>query len=500
MSEKIDVMYKIDDTVQRFNMLPNGSTVVVGVSGGADSICLLDYIFKAKIKKNLKILVSHVNHLLRGEEATRDENFVKLFCQKRNIPIKILKLDVALAAKEKAIGVEECGRNIRYDFFCKLALEERKNNEDKGNVPKVQIATAHTLSDSLETAILNLTKGTSIEGMCGIPAVRECRLKAKKVGVLGNNKEYAAFDVIRPLIYLSKNEVLDYCKRNGLEFIEDSSNFDTKYTRNKIRLNVVPVLRSINENLEASFLRSLELFNQDSAYLDDVADEKFKELEIKNHHYNLPKLKSLDKAIRSRCIKKIISSFDKNIRIDFKHISLIFNIIENGTGAVELPGKICVKVIGDTLSVSDLKEGLLPYDYFSYLFEKKGCDRIYILTEKKVKIIINVVPRKEYDNMRKNGTIEPQNAIDYDNIPDDAEILIRNRKEHDEFSPVNRKCTKLLKKFLNEEKVPIKKRGTLALLACGSTVIWLEGFGVSEKFKVGENTNTVLIIQLENLD
>lgn len=493
---KKETKIKIDKAVENFNMILQGDTIIVGVSGGSDSICLLDYLLKIKNEKNLKIIVAHINHMLRGKESERDENFVRNFCKGKNLPIEVLKVDVNNESKALGLGIEESGRKIRYDFFKKLALKEIKSSKNQNLNSEVKIATAHTLSDSVETIILNLAKGTSIDGLCGIPKVREEFLDKEPDS---ENEEALKVKIIRPLINLQKCEILNYCKDNNLKFVDDSSNFDDKYTRNKIRLNVIPVLKEINENLESTIARSMSLFKKDSFYLNKIASEQLEKLKIKENQYSLSEFKKLDFAIKSRCVKKIVENFKKEVRLDFKHLNIILDIIEKGEGALMLPGGIYLKIDKNILKISNFEEKFEKEALnFSYQLKKSDIEKQYTLTEKELKIIIKVVTKNEYDALLKEDKVKFKNAIDFDKIPNDKKIYLRNRKEHDKFSPVNRKVTKSLKKFLNEEKVPPENRAKLAILAFENNVMWVENFGVSEKFKVNENTKRVMILKLEN--
>jgi len=494
---KNEIKNKIEKAIKDFDMLMPEDTIIVGVSGGSDSICLLDYLLKIKDEKNLKIIVAHVNHMLRGEESERDEKFVKDFCKEKKLPIKVLKINVDQESKNLSLGIEETGRKIRYDFFKELALKEIKIRKEQNANFEVKIATAHTLSDSIETLVLNLSKGTSIDGLCGIPAVRDDILFRAEDLV---DEKPIKIKIIRPLINLQKSEILKYCKENDLEFVEDSSNFEDKYTRNKIRLKVLPILKNLNENLELSIARSMELFRKDSNYLNKLASKELENLKIngKENQYSLLELKKLDFAIRSRCVKKIVENFKKNIRLDFKHLNLILNMIDKETGAIMLPSKVYLKVSNNFLEILEFKEKNDEKINFSYSLKKNKIAGSFELTERKLRVIIRMVTKEEYEALLKDNKIKFKNAIDFDKIPDE-EIYLRNRKEHDKFSPVNRKITKSLKKFLNEEKVLLNERNRLAILSFRDNVMWLENFGVSEKFKVNENTKRVLLLKLENM-
>ena len=263
---------------------------------------------------------------------------------------------------------------------------------------------------------------------------------------------------------------------------------------------MLPILKKLNENLESSMARSMELFRKDSDYLKKLASEKLENLKIKGekNQYSLSELKNLDFAIKSRCVKKIVENFKKNVRLDFKHLNLILSMIDNENGAVMLPKNVYLRVDKNILEISKFEEETQKIE-FSYLLEKNKVNRSYILTERQLNVIIEVVAKKEYDALLRDNKVEFKNAIDFDKIPDDKEIYFRNRREHDNFSPVNRKVKKSLKKFLNEEKVPLEERNNLVLLSFENVVVWLENFGVSEKFKVNENTKKVMILRFENL-
>ncbi|MCM1544504.1 MAG: tRNA lysidine(34) synthetase TilS, partial [Ruminococcus sp.] len=173
---------KIISTIEKYDMLTNVKSVVVGVSGGADSICLLHFLSKIREKYGIVLSAVHINHNIRGEEAKRDENFVRCFCNSLGIECHVFSIDVPKLAKDLSLSEEECGRKVRYECFNKI-------NADA-------VAVAHTLSDSIETVIFNLTRGTGLKGVCGIPPVRD--------------------NIIRPLIEITRDEVEEYCEMIGL--------------------------------------------------------------------------------------------------------------------------------------------------------------------------------------------------------------------------------------------------------------------------------------------
>ena len=213
--------------VERHRMLDDGDSVIVALSGGADSVALLHVLISIKEKYHLTVAAAHLNHLLRGEEAERDERFCKILCENNNIPFYVRRADIGAMSKRLKISEELCGRQERYAFFGELS--ERHS---------AKIATAHTASDNAETMLFNLARGASVTGASGIPPKR---------GVF-----------IRPLICCTRAEIEAYCAQNRLDFVTDSTNLGDGYTRNRIRHRVIPELREINPRFESAVLRFCE--------------------------------------------------------------------------------------------------------------------------------------------------------------------------------------------------------------------------------------------------
>ena len=224
--------------LKKYNMLEKGGTVVVGLSGGADSVCLTHALWSIKDELDLTLVAAHVNHGIRGGEAQRDEDFCKAFCEKYGIEFKVLKADIPALSQQQGLGEEECGRKVRYEFFSSLAGENGK------------IATAHNLNDNAETLLFNLTRGTALKGAGGIPPVRD--------------------NIIRPLILTPREEIERYCADNSLSFITDSTNLKNEYTRNKIRNIIIPQLKEINSDAVSALAGFCEYAREDSVFLESL--------------------------------------------------------------------------------------------------------------------------------------------------------------------------------------------------------------------------------------
>ena len=245
---------KILSTITQNNLIQKNDKIVIGVSGGPDSMCLLDILYCLKEKLQIELVVSHINHGIR-QEAEEETVYVQEYCQKRNIPMFVKRVNVKQLAKEEKLGTEEMGRNIRYNFFEEVAK----------NVGANKIATAHNLNDNAETVLMNILRGTAVSGLKGIEISRQ------------NNK----LTYIRPLRECSRAEIEQYCKQANLNPKIDKTNLENIYTRNKIRNKLIPYLmEDFNPNIIESLNRLSNLAKQDEEYFEEIVKEKYETLKI----------------------------------------------------------------------------------------------------------------------------------------------------------------------------------------------------------------------------
>lgn len=455
-SEVSRIEAKINEAIFKYGMLENAGTVIIGVSGGADSMALLSF-FEKNLRAKLNIIAAHVNHCLRGAESDRDEAFVRNYCENNAIKLEVLRVDVMKASENMGQSIEECARTLRYRFFSDLAS---KHNG--------KIATAHTLSDSIETMMINLARGTGLSGLCGIAPKRE--------------------NIIRPLIFLKRAETQAYCEEGGVDFVTDSTNLDREYTRNKIRLDVMSVLKQINPVFEATAARTLSLLKADEEYLNAVAAKILVESLVSPGVYALKKVKTQPLPILSRFIRLAVFEFLK-ANVTAQHVNLILDLIEANRGAVNLPRGITVCVKGNILTVKkNEKNPELPQNDMVIPF--KAGD---LLTENSKKFIIKLLSRGDFENFGKADELPLFCALDYDKISRDA--VFRTRRAGDRFCQAGRGVTKSVKKLFNELKILQSERGhVLMLVANGNEVLWIDGVGIAECVKVTEDTQKVAII------
>lgn len=424
----------------RYNMPLFGRTVAVGVSGGADSMALLNVLLELKDEFGMNIIACHVNHGIRGETADRDEKFVAEACKRLGVDVRILRADVPGTAKKMHLGVEECGRRIRYDFFNSVADD-------------VIIATAHTLSDRSETLLLNIARGASVKGLCSIPAVR------------GN--------IVRPLIDCTRADIEKYCSDNSIEFVTDETNFEDIYSRNRIRLNVIPELKKLNPSLERAFMRLISNAEEENGFMNGFSREILGKVKLKDG-YNARLLNDEHPAVRKRVIFEIINN-ETGIAPEAVHVEQVDKILQGGR--TEIIGDTVVEVKNGVMKINPQKEEIADWEFDFNVLETNS-----VLAGLKFEIIHrNNLPLKQSVHNK---------VLDYDSIV--GHSVLRNRRPGDKMKLAGSSCTKTLKKLFNEKHV--ENRNCAAVLADEAGICWVQGLGCADRCKIKPETDKILII------
>ena len=431
------MLNRVTATVEKYGLLEKGDSVIVALSGGADSTALLSVFVSLKEKYNLSIYAAHINHNIRGDEAKRDENFCKILCKKFNTELFIKSVDVPTLAKQQKISEELCGRNVRYAFFEELSQKLC-----------AKIATAHTASDNAETLIFNIARGASLTGLSAIPPKR------------GN--------IIRPLIELSRGDIESYCEENNLEYVTDSTNLADDYTRNYIRHNIIPCLKKLNPSFERTALGLSENAGESAAFIKKCAEKAMRDCKG-DFGYDCKKLLSLDSAVLKEMLFILLKN-NCNISPERKTILLLCEIIRNG-GSVEL-SKQCTAVS---------KQGILRF-----VCPKNSPD-------------LNEIPLKNNMTFSYDGKIYTVNEVtekvtNQNNLVSKKRLgenpVFRTCRAGDRFTYPDRMVTKPLRKVFNEQKIPSEMRDRLLLLAVSNTVLWCEKLGVSLQGKADDTEKT----------
>lgn len=437
---------------QQINL--NGEKVIIGLSGGMDSVCLFH------ILKDLGVSLEavHVNHQIRGEEAKRDEQFVKNLCARYNIPFHGYRYDVPKISREKHLSEEEAGRMVRKEAFARVMKEQGAG----------YVALAHHGNDRAETFLFHLSRGTGVKGLGSMKPVQGT--------------------IIRPLLWAERKEIEQYVQEKGYEFVEDATNSQTEYTRNKIRHEIIPALEEINPRCISHICGAAEKLSAVSAYIDREA-EKLCRLSAVMYGQEVQILKLAfeqgDEVLRIPVLQKCVEYLSGSlVNITEEHLEKLGALFAMQTGKeIHLPyGITAVRTYegirmffreekGQTEPVEITGEG--TYDFGGVTF------RVSVEAWDESKIF----PIKNYTK-----------CFDYDKIID--KVFLRNRGSGDYLEINKNHGRKSLQDYLVNEKVPKDERNRVILLACGSHILWVVGKRISEYYKVTKETKKVLKVQV----
>lgn len=422
---------KVLKTVKKYNMLSKGDRVLIGVSGGADSIALLEFFVSVKEKYDLDICVAHIEHGIRGEDSVNDAEFVKNYCKKLGVSFYLKTIDAPNLAKKAKMGVEEYSRMARYDFFNTIECDK--------------IATAHNLTDNIETLLFRLARGTGLKGACSIPAVRG--------------------KIIRPFIEVSSGEIRKWCNDNNIPYRVDCTNSDSAYSRNLIRLEILPLFEKLNANYQDNIENFISDVNEDYAFIDDYVKSIYPKI-VKNNEIDLPKLNELDLSVKKRIL---IIFFDENgYSLNRIHLQSVIDItlksgktqIKENVFAISAKGKIRIAKFNDLNKKDEFVTKILNIDEF----KDKNID-FYCDCDKIV-----------------------------------GNIIIRAKQAGDRIKPAGRNVSKTLKKLFNESAYPIEKRDKKIVVCDDFGIVGVIGLCADERVKVDCNTAKILTIKLPSED
>lgn len=422
---------KVLKTVKKYNMLSKGDRVLIGVSGGADSIALLEFFVSVKEKYDLDICVAHIEHGIRGEDSVNDAEFVENYCKKLGVNFYLKTIDAPNLAKKAKMGVEEYSRMARYDFFNTIECDK--------------IATAHNLTDNIETLLFRLARGTGLKGACSIPAVRG--------------------KIIRPFIEVSSGEIRKWCNDNNIPYRVDCTNSDSAYSRNLIRLEILPLFEKLNANYQDNIENFISDVNEDYAFIDDYVKSIYPKI-VKNNEIDLQKLNELDLSIKKRIL---IMFFDENgYSLNRIHLQSVIDITLKS-------GKSQIKENVFAISAKD-KIRLAKFNDLN----------------KKDEFVTKILNIDEF----KDKNIDFY--CDCDKIV--GNIIIRAKQAGDRIKPAGRNVSKTLKKLLNESAYPIEKRDKKIVVCDDFGIVGVIGLCADERVKVDCNTAKILTIKLPSED
>jgi tRNA(Ile)-lysidine synthase len=456
---------RVYEYIQKHNMLKPGDGVVVGVSGGADSMALIHLLCRMREYIPMALYVVHIDHGIRGEAAKEDALFVETMATEWGLDFFLKETSVPKLAKEWGLSEEQAGRKVRHDFY----------QEVRRRVNGHRIALGHHRDDQVETILFNIIRGSGLAGLSGMEPVRD--------GV-----------IIRPLLEISRREIEAYCRREGIEYRHDQTNEETIYTRNRVRHMLIPMIEEhFNPSFSSNLTRMGDILRDDEAFLRDYSRDAFdRDATIKEDEisFSLRDLSQYPEAIRRRLLREGLLRLKKNL-VDIHHIHIdgILDLVkESQVGStLDLPENIKVRKDYRALILyRDDPEEDLPVSDFEYRLKVPGKTWIPQLN-------MSITLEK----LTNSGVLNGGNGciyIDADRVR--GELYIRNRRNGDRFRPLGMRGTKKLKDFLIDRKVPRHKRDSIPLVVDRNNIVWVAGYQMSEDYKVTQKTRRLLKMEI----
>lgn len=460
------VFEKVLSTIDKHNLIEDGDKIVLGISGGPDSVCLLHILNRLKEKLDIELYVAHLNHQIRGIEAQKDALYVADICEKMGITYFLKSIDVPKYCKDNGLSIEEGARKLRYEMFNEIKQKTKSN----------KIAIGHNLNDQAETVLMRIMRGTGLQGLRGIEYSREN-------------------GIIRPLLDVERKEIEDYCEIHNLNPRIDESNLENIYTRNKIRLELIPYMKdNFNTNLIESIVRMSNNLRTDSDYIESDAEEKFKNIckvSSDSVEVDINSFNKLHNAIKVRVLRKGIKSIlgDTNF-IDQKHIDDVMEFESESkiNKMLTLPRGVFVyrRKNSILLTTTEIVEEEIE---FSYNIPSNGFVKI-----KEINYIIET--QTMTIDRYKNGKVDKMSrGFDFNKIK--GGIVIRNRQQGDKIKLAG--GTKKLKDLFIDLKIPREERCKVPVITDEEGILQVGEYKSSENYKIDENTKEVLKIIFKKL-
>ena len=442
------MLEKVREFIHKENLIPDNTKIIVGLSGGMDSMVLLDILTLL----GYQCMAAHCNFHLRGEESNRDENFVKKWCKSIDIPYTSINFDTNQYAADRKISIEMAARELRYNWFETLRRHYQAH----------YIAVAHHKDDSVETVLLNLIRGTGIKGLTGI---------SSKNGY-----------VVRPLLCISRSEIENYISERDIPYVTDSTNNEDLYLRNSLRLNVIPLLETLNPSVKDTIFRTSKNVTEAEKVYSESVQKSIKKV-FNNNKININALKQT--ASSRSVLFELLTPYN-----------FTPSTIEDISESIDsISGKI---FFSDSNSDFEKKKYRLIKDRSSFLLDvvndTYNDNETYLIeegtTELKFPVYLKIREINSLDDMVYNSRFL---YIDADKIK--YPLVLRRWKSGDWFIPFGMKGKKKLSDYFTDRKFSLKDKEDAWLLVAGDDIVWIVGERNDNRFKVTENTKRIISIE-----
>lgn len=479
------VTEKVKRTIIEKALVEKGEHIVIGFSGGPDSTCLLHVLYNLASDLELSLYAVHINHCLRDGEADKDQAYTEATCKRMGIPYRVFTYDVKTMASLEGLTTEEMGRQLRYQAFDQVRDEILKKAKKEGKHLSVKIAIAQNQNDQAETVLMRILRGTGTDGLAGMEYIRDGK-------------------IIRPLLDISREEIESYCTENALNPRIDLTNLEPMYTRNKIRLELIPLLsEQYNGSILAALNRLAQIASEDKEYLYTEVDKVIDTIIPNKSEVNQRKLirkeyQKLHPAVGKRIINHSIKEIGLLQDISTVHLEQADKMIRNGKvgDQMDFPKSYGLIIHYETAELykKDCKEKIKSRkdegNLFSYRINMDGTTEI---PELNAYLRVKILKADQLDCLiRKNpfsACLEYSGQQLFDNI------YLRTRRPGDYIVPFGMKGTKKLQDFFVDEKIPQQQREQIPLVCLGSEVLWIIGSRINEKYKIKKETKEAVYLE-----
>jgi tRNA(Ile)-lysidine synthase len=456
------IISRVKGTIERYQMIEPRDHIGVAVSGGVDSVVLLDVLTGLREELHISLVILHLNHGIRGDEAARDQRFVGALSKEYALPYFDKETDVPSYIKEQSLSLQEAARELRYRFFEEAM---QTHNLDK-------IAMGQTADDQAETVLMRFLTGGGTRGLKGIPPIRE--------------------PYIRPLVEVWREELLEYAQHKGLSFVQDSSNMNKAYLRNRIRHELLPTLKEYNPNIKERLLQLAQVLGADATYLEALTDEVVKRIVSGDEETSIPisQLLSLPQALQARVLQHAYTQLTSGGVLEYLHINSILGMIQGGGGSKRLA----------------LPKGLWATQVYDTLVLRKGEEIPKGIAEETE---LNIPGRTQLDGFgveieavvtegRTSPRPDPQEAyLDFNQLT--FPLRVRSFRPGDSFIPLGMDGRKKIKNLFIDLKIPCSERSKIPLLISGGDICWVAGWRIDERFKIVTETKKTLKLTMKRL-
>ncbi len=455
----MDILKKVKQTIKKHSMLKGGERVLVGLSGGPDSVSLLHILSELREEWRLSLDALYVDHGLRPEKTPAEIDFCAELTERLNISFSVKKVDVREFSDRENLGIQEAARHLRY-----LAFEEHAFQTEAD-----RIATGHNAGDQAETLVMRLLRGSGPRGLSGIPPVRG--------------------PLIRPLIMVERHEIEEYLDRKGIRFIIDTSNLKQDYLRNRLRHEVMPLLKKYNPNLTETLCRTAKILREENEYMEIAVTKSLMRLISRKTDEKIElfisPLENMERVILRRALIRAVEETRGLRGIGLEHIEEIISLIRTGSSGsrIYLPGGVRVIKDYSTLIITSAT----PRKLGEHVLQVPGET---VLKEAGLVLISSVG-----DDSTSRGDGKTEAAFDFDILR--FPLKVRARQAGDFFYPSGFGKRKKLQDYFVDEKVPRDMRDSVPLLLCGDDIIWVVGYRMDDRYRTRSSSARALKITVK---